>query len=261
MAPTRRCGRRRSRACFLSSRWRLSRGAVAARSRRHCGCGDRRAARPQHRLDGSTALQALGAGTYWRQHAATTGTAVRAFDQFLNELWPRYIVVDGPAFYVGDHVLYWQLKLGEVFNHTVVGLGGQIDARWQNELQRERHPRYRFWSAVSVIEVSEQCRTGGDWSCRQLPFAGGTRYVNARPTPLPIPNGEAWIEPVAPDIAARLLPPAKAARWIIVALRPEDIALLGPIVTGALTEDNYRPFLASVVGYRASYYLLWLPNS
>jgi hypothetical protein len=41
---------------------------------------------------------------------------VREFDELLNELSDRYIVIDGPAFYRNDHVLYWQFRLNEAFN-------------------------------------------------------------------------------------------------------------------------------------------------
>jgi hypothetical protein len=198
---------------------------------------------------------------YWQTRKwAEIGTAVRSFDEYLNTLWPRYIVVDNPAFYPNDHVLYWEHRMSELFTHTVAGLGLQTDSRWKGTLQHERHPRYRFWESAEVTDVSDRCNAGPGRSCFALPFAFGQRYANVRPAPMPAAEGFAWIEPVAAELGEVLLKPP-AAGWSIVPLRDEDIARLGDIRTAALAERNYRPFLACVVGYHATFYLLWLPRA
>jgi len=54
---------------------------------------------------------------------------------------------------------------------------------------------------------------------------------------------------------------ASTVRWSIVPLRSEDLSRLGPLETSKLIDGNYAPFLASVIGARNTYLLLWLPRS
>jgi hypothetical protein len=158
---------------------------------------------------GSTAIQ-------WRVTAFNDiGAVVREFDGLLNELSDGYAVVNGPAFYPNDHVLYWQFPLSEGFNNTVSGLGGLIDERYNGRLQRERHPRYRYWESRSLVGVADQCyavsrglvpgHSGRQWACYGIPFAFGMRYANVYATEPPEPTGEAWIEPLPAYVAAPLL--------------------------------------------------------
>jgi hypothetical protein len=152
----------------------------------------------------------------WRlSNYAAIGAAVRQFDEVLNELSESYTVVSGPAFYANDHVLYWQLLMSEGFNNTNAGLGGPIDDRYQGNVQRERHSRYRFWTSHRVADVSDRCYAlapalapappGRKWECFPLPFAFGKRYANVYAAAAPAANGEAWIEPLPGDVADPLL--------------------------------------------------------
>jgi hypothetical protein len=139
---------------------------------------------------------------------------------------------------------------------------------------------------------------GRSWYCAPLPFAFGTRYANYYTTAAPNPTEEAWVEPLPADLAAPLLAdrlgtqtviaypqvrgrarktivdsyPAlglhgeplgasSVVRWSIVPLRSEDLNLLGSLETKRLMGGNYVPFLASVIGVRGTYCLLWLPKS
>jgi hypothetical protein len=139
---------------------------------------------------------------------------------------------------------------------------------------------------------------GRRWYCARLPFALGTRYANYYTTAAPNPTEEAWVEPLPADLAALLLAdrlgtqtvlaypqvrgharktiidsyPAlglhgeplgasSVVRWSIVPLRSEDLSLLGSLETNRLMGGNYVPFLASVIGVRVTYCLLWLPKS
>lgn len=146
---------------------------------------------------------------------SSIGALVRQFDDVLNELSDGYAVVDGPAFYLNDHVLYWQLLSSEVFNNTVAGSSGEIDERFKGEIQRERHPRYRFWQSRSVFDVTDRCYAaspslapgpqGRQWGCAPIPFLFGRRYANLYVTAPLEPTGEAWIEPLPADIAAPVL--------------------------------------------------------
>jgi hypothetical protein len=43
-------------------------------------------------------------------------------------------------------------------------------------------------------------------------------------------------------------------------LLSEDISRLGPLETNRLIDGKYAPFLASVIGARNTYLLLWLPT-
>jgi hypothetical protein len=198
-----------------------------------------------------------------------TSAAVRQFDDVLNRLADRYTVIDNIAFYADDHVLYWQLRFAEAFNNTVIGLGGQRDERSR---LGERHPRYRFWRSHVVANVSGHCYTleptlapgspDRKWVCSPLPFIGGTRYANVYEAPAPTPNGDAWIEPILPgEGAASLFAERTASQhvsWGLAPLQDADLVRLGPLMTAGLS-GTHRPFLAFVVGYRATYYLLWLP--
>jgi hypothetical protein len=229
-----------------------------------------------------------------RVQYAAIGAAVRQFDELLNELANHYAVVDaGPAmFYVNDHVLYWPLRASEAFNNTASGLGGLIDDRYRGALQRERHPRYRFWQPAGVTDVAHRCYVPS--ACVRLPFAFGARYANLHTNPPPSGSGEAWIEPLPADAAAPLLSkrtqvtliryqdargrardtllsnypyegligepggPSSRARWSIVPLQSDDVARLSSLNTKNFG-SHHVPFLASVVGYQATYYLIWLP--
>jgi hypothetical protein len=138
---------------------------------------------------------------------------------------------------------------------------------------------------------------GRKWYCARLPFAFGTRYANYYTTAALIPTGEAWVEPVPADMAAPLLAdrlgtqtviaypevrgrarkiildsyPAlglhgelgasSTVRWSILPLRTDDLRVLGSLETNRLIGGNYVPFLASVIGARVTYLLLWLPMS
>jgi hypothetical protein len=232
---------------------------------------------------------------------AAVGTVVRQFDEVLNELSDHYAVVDNPAFYPNDHVLYWQVRASELFSNTISGL---IDNRYQGTVQRDRHPRYRFWQSQNVADVATRCYAqlpaltlgpGREWYCAPLPFAFGTRYANYYTTAALIPTGETWVEPLpaamaAPLLADRLskqtviaypqvqgrarktmldsypsvglhgepLGASSAVRWSIVPLQTDDLKLLGSLETNRLNGANYVPFLASVVGARVTYLLLWL---
>jgi hypothetical protein len=48
--------------------------------------------------------------------------------------------------------------------------------------------------------------------------------------------------------------------WSIIPLLSEDISRLGPLETNRLIDGKYAPFLASVIGARNTYLLLWLPT-
>jgi hypothetical protein len=140
---------------------------------------------------------------------------VREFDELLNELSDRYIVIDGPAFYRNDHVLYWQFRLSEAFNNMTIGLGGPIDDRYHGLFQRECHSRYRFSQTRAVADVSQHCyvvepglapSTGArSWACHRLPFLLGARYANVYDRPPPTTTREAWIEPLSSDAATAWL--------------------------------------------------------
>ncbi len=143
---------------------------------------------------------------------AAAGTVVRQFDEVLNELSDHYLVIDNPAFYANDHVLYWQFRASELFSNTISGL---IDNRYNGSVQRERHPRYHFWQSQNVADVADRCYAkspalapgppGREWYCAPLPFAFGRRYANYYATAAPIPAGQAWLEPLPADLAAPLL--------------------------------------------------------
>jgi hypothetical protein len=152
---------------------------------------------------------------------AAAGSVVRQFDELLNELSDHYVVVDNPAFYPNDHVLYWQLRASELFSNTVSGL---IDNRYNGTVQRERHPRYRFWQSQNVADVAHRCYAtsatlppspGRKWYCAPLPFAFGTRYANYYTTAAPFPTEEAWVEPLPVDLAAPLLAERLSAQTVI----------------------------------------------
>jgi hypothetical protein len=137
-----------------------------------------------------------------------------------------------------------------------------------------------------------------NWYCARLPFVFGTRYANYYDMARLIPTGEAWVEPLPADVAAPLLAkrlatqtviaypqvrgrarkiildsyPAlglhgeplgasSAVRWSILPLRTDDLRVLGSLETNRLIGGNYVPFLASVIGARVTYLLLWLPTS
>jgi hypothetical protein len=229
-----------------------------------------------------------------RVNYAAIGAAVREFDDLLNELADRYAVVDaGPeTFYMNDHVLYWPLRASEVFNNTASGLGGLIDDRYRGTLQHERHPRYRFWQPGGVTDVADRCYVPS--ACGRLPFAFGARYANLHTNPPPSGSGEAWIEPLPADAAAPLLSkrtevtliryrdargrardtllsnypyegligqpvgPSARPHWSMVPLQSDDVARVSSLNTKDFG-SNHVPFLASVVGYRVTYYLIWLP--
>jgi hypothetical protein len=163
----------------------------------------------------------------WRlSNYAAIGAAVRGFDEALNELSERYAVVDGPAFYRNDHVLYWQLRMSEAFNNTGSGFSGPIDDRYHGDIRRVRHPRYRFWQPYAVTDVADHCYAmsptlapnppGRKWGCFPLHFAFGPRYANVYATAPPAPTGEAWIEPLPADVAD----PLRAERLATVTLTP-----------------------------------------
>jgi hypothetical protein len=162
----------------------------------------------------------------WRlSNFAAVGAAVRQFDEALNELSDRFTVVDCPGFYRNDHVLYWQLLLSEGFNNTTT-MGGPIDDRHHGDVQRERHPRYRFWTSHRVADVSDRCYAlapelapgspGRKWACYPQPFAFGARYANVYATEQPVPTDEAWIEPLHGDVAD----PVRADRLAKVTMVP-----------------------------------------
>jgi hypothetical protein len=162
----------------------------------------------------------------WRlSNFAAVGAAVRQFDEALNELSDRFTVVDCPGFYRNDHVLYWQLLLSEGFNNTTT-MGGPIDDRHHGDVQRQRHPRYRFWTLHGVADVSDRCYAlapelapgppGRKWACYPLPFAFGKRYANVYLTEPLVPTGEAWIEPLPADVAE----PVRADRLARVTVVP-----------------------------------------
>jgi hypothetical protein len=135
-----------------------------------------------------------------------------------------------------------------------------------------------------------------NWYCARLPFAFGTRYANYYATAALIPTGEAWVEPFPADVAAPLLAArlgtqtvlaypqvrgrvrktildsyptlglhgeplgaSSAVRWSILPLRTDDLRVLGSLETNRLIGGNHVPFLASVIGARVTYLLLWLP--
>jgi hypothetical protein len=137
-----------------------------------------------------------------------------------------------------------------------------------------------------------------NWYCARLPFVFGTRYANYYDTARLLPTGEAWVEPLPADVAAPLLAKRLAAqtviaypqvrgrarkiildsypalglhgeplgassavRWSILPLRTDDLRVLGSLETNRLIGGNYVPFLASVIGARVTYLLLWLPTS
>jgi hypothetical protein len=139
---------------------------------------------------------------------------------------------------------------------------------------------------------------GRKWYCARLPFVFGTRYANYYETAPLTPTGEAWLEPLPADVAAPLLADrlatqtiiaypqvrgrirkmildsypslglhgeplgtSSAARWSILPLRTQDLSQLGSIETNKLVGGDYVPFLASVIGARVTYLLLWLPMS
>jgi hypothetical protein len=52
---------------------------------------------------------------------------------------------------------------------------------------------------------------------------------------------------------------ASSMRWSILPLRTDDLMMLGSLETGRLSASRYVPFLASVLGDRNTYLLLWLP--
>jgi hypothetical protein len=258
-------------------------------------------------LDAPSRPQTWGAALDGRlAEFAAVGTVVREFDDVLNELSDRYAVVDSPAFYSDDHVLYWQFRASELFSNTISGL---IDNRYRGSVQRERHPHYRFWQSHNIADVANRCYAklpapapgplgSNKWYCARLPFAFGTRYANYYETAALIPTGEGWVEPLPGDVAAPLLAkrlatqtviaypqvrgrarkiildsyPAlglhgeplgasSAVRWSILPLRTEDLSLLGSLETNRLIGGIYVPFLASVIGARVTYLLLWLPMS
>jgi uncharacterized membrane protein len=237
---------------------------------------------------------------------AAVGTLVRQFNNVLEELSMHYAVANNAVFYPNDHVLYWQFLLGEVFNNTASGLGGPIDDRYRGNVQRERYPRYRFWTSHRVADVSDHCYTlepalapgprERKWACYSLPFAFGKRYANVYEAAPPAAAAEAWIEPLPADIASSLLAnrfayvkmtpypevrgraratlledyPYKGligeplgasspAHWSIVPLQRDDLERVSSLKTKDFF-PHHVPFLASVIGYRATYYLLWLPR-
>jgi hypothetical protein len=195
-----------------------------------------------------------------------------------------------------------------VFNNTVVGLSAPLDDRYKGRLQRDRHPRYRFWRSQSVADVADRCYAaapalapgppGRQWGCSAIPFALGTRYANFYSTAPPEATGEAWIEPLAADVAAPVLadrlntvntipyqrargrartllldeypilglrgePPGVSSpvHWSVVPLRTEDLVRLSPLETKKLIGQRYVPLLGAVTGGHVAYYLLWLPSS
>jgi hypothetical protein len=136
------------------------------------------------------------------------------------------------------------------------------------------------------------------WRCVRLPFALGERYANVYVSAAPAATGEAWIEPLPGDAAdllranrlatmtavpyhevrghlrAKLLDgyptvgvlgeplgPSSYMRWSILPLRPEDFARLGSFETKTLIAHDDVPFLASIIGYHTTNYLIWLPKS
>jgi hypothetical protein len=52
---------------------------------------------------------------------------------------------------------------------------------------------------------------------------------------------------------------APSMRWSILPLRTDDLRLFGSLETSRLSSGRYVPFLASVLGARNTYLLLWLP--
>jgi hypothetical protein len=255
-------------------------------------------------LDAPLRPQTWGA-TLSKQFAdfAAVGTVVRDFHEVLNELSDQYVVVDNPAFYPNDHVLYWQFRASELFSNTISGL---IDNRYNSRVQRERHPRYRFWQSQNVADVADRCYAelpsrapgppGREWHCAPLPFAFGKRYANYYATGPRVPAGEGWLEPLSADVADALLANREATqilvsypqvrgraremisrsypdlglqgeslatstsvRWRLLPLRANDLGRLG-LETSRLSGGRYVPFLASVVGARITYLLLWLPT-
>jgi hypothetical protein len=157
---------------------------------------------------------------------AAIGAAVRDFDEALNEIGTRYAIIDGPAFYTNDHVLFWILRASEAFKNTASGLGGPIDDRHHGDVQRQRHPRYRFWTSHHVADVSDRCYAlapelapgppGRKWACYPLPFAFAARYANVYATDPPVSTDEAWIEPLPADVAD----PVRADRLARVTVVP-----------------------------------------
>jgi hypothetical protein len=57
------------------------------------------------------------------------------------------------------------------------------------------------------------------------------------------------------------LGPSSYMRWSILPLRPEDFARLGSFETKTLIAHDDVPFLASIIGYHTTNYLIWLPKS
>jgi hypothetical protein len=153
---------------------------------------------------------------------AAVGTVVRQFDEVLNDLSDRYAIVDNSAFYPNDHVLYWQFRASELFSNTISGL---IDNRYNGSVRHARHPRYRFWQPQNVADVVDRCCAqfpalapaplGRKWYCARLPFVFGTRYANYYDTAPLTPTREAWLEPLAADVAAPLLADRLATQTII----------------------------------------------
>ncbi len=136
---------------------------------------------------------------------------------------------------------------------------------------------------------------GRKWHCAPLPFAFfGKRYANYYDIGALVPAGKAWIEPLNADVAGALLAnregkevlvaypqvrgrarrtilessrglqgeplgTSASLRWSILPLRAGELRLLGSLETDSLSEGRYMPFLASVLGARNTYLLLWLP--
>jgi hypothetical protein len=95
--------------------------------------------------------------------------------------------IDAPTHARRALLLYWQFLASEVFSN---GISGLIYNRYQ--VQRERHPRFRFWQSQNVADVADRCyakapaltpgRQGAGGIARRfpLPSASDTRTITTQ---------------------------------------------------------------------------------